>query len=86
LGPLITTLCLIKKAQALSRTYMLAAVPCPSHPGCFRWVVSSSDGLFSEQSTYPYATKAAAMIVGRIRMTDLSAGRLEAELLLKRRD
>lgn len=68
-------LCLINEAEALSRTYRLAAVPCPSYPGCFRWIVSSSDGIFSEQSTYPYATKAAAMIVGRIRMADLSGGR-----------
>jgi hypothetical protein len=59
----------------LSRTYRLAVVPCHSYTGCFRWIVSSSDDIFSEQSAYPYATKAAAMIVGRIRMADLSNGR-----------
>jgi hypothetical protein len=78
--------CLINEADALSRTYRLAAVPCPSYPGCFRWIVSSSDGLFAEESTYPYATKAAAMIVGRIRMADLSAGRHETEPRLRQQD
>jgi len=61
-------------------------VPCPSYPGCFRWIVSSSDGVFSEQSAYPYATKAAAMIVGRVRMADLSAGQPQTEPLLRRQD
>lgn len=59
----------------MARTYRLATVPCPLYPGYFRWIVSSADGVFREQSAYPYATKAAAMIVGRIRMADLSAGR-----------
>jgi hypothetical protein len=78
--------CLANEVTALSRTYRLAVVPCPSYPGCFRWIVSSSDGLFSEQSSYPYATKAAAMIVGRIRMADLSGGLQRTEPLIRRRD
>ena len=72
-------LCLINETDVLTRTYRLATVPCPLYPGCFRWVVSSADSHFSEQSTYPYATKAAATLVGRIRMADLSTGRIETE-------
>ena len=59
----------------MSRTYRLAVMPCPLYRGCYRWIVSSSDGLFSEQSAYPYATEAAALIVGRIRMADLQVDR-----------
>ena len=73
------SICLANEVTVLPRTYRLAVVPCPSYSGCFRWIVSSSDGHFTEQSAYPYATKAAAMIVGRIRMGDLRGGRQEME-------
>lgn len=59
------------EADALSRTYRLAVMPCPVCQGCYRWIVSSSDGFFSERSAYPYATEAAAWIVGQIRIADL---------------
>lgn len=75
---------LINEADALPRTYRIAAVPCPLYRGCFRWIVSSSDGLFTERSTYPYATKAAAMIVGRSRMADLTIDRQGTEPLIPR--
>ncbi|GJE14709.1 hypothetical protein FOHLNKBM_5784 [Methylobacterium longum] len=74
----------MNETDVLSRTYRLATVPCSLYPGCFRWVVSSTDGLFSEQSAYPYATKASAMIVGGIRMADLSTGRQGTEPLIPR--
>ena len=64
-----------------SRAVRVRVVPCPTYTGCFRWVVSSADGLLSEQSAYPYATKAAAMIVGRIRMADLANDRQSTEPL-----
>ncbi|SDO56127.1 hypothetical protein SAMN05216360_12741 [Methylobacterium phyllostachyos] len=83
LGPSIALLLFpTNEADALSCSYRLTTVPCPLYPGCFRWVVSSADGFFSEQSAYPYATKAAASIVGRVRMADLSNGRQETEPLI----
>ena len=62
-----------------SRSNRVSVVPCTTYAGCFRWIVSSTDGLFSEQSAYPYATRAGAEIVGRIRMADLSAIRPEMD-------
>lgn len=50
-------------------------VPCITHPGCFRWIISSADGLHVEQSSYSYASSEGARAIGNMRLLDLAAKR-----------